>query len=151
MRLFRLPSLPLATVTAIIIGVMLLLSVGMTYLGAIWYSDYLEDSIIENLPSRAAAAYRDLDNGVVPDQDSLKLLLANLPDPLLQTNHHWGEQKEVTIGIKWEKKGAVRYRPHVMRDVKNDGHWERVTVEDTAATLDEKLTKILEKLGKTGS
>ncbi|MGO4193832.1 ATP-binding protein [Rhizobium sp. YAF28] len=78
MKIFRLPSLPLATVTAAIIGVMLLLSVGMTYLGAIWYSTYLEESIIENLPPRAAAAYRDLDNGVVPDQDSLKLLLANL-------------------------------------------------------------------------
>jgi hypothetical protein len=69
-----------------------------------------------------------------------KLLLANLPDPLVQSNHHWGEQKEVTIGIKWEKKGVIRYRPQVMRDVKNDGHWERVTVAaaDPAKTL--KLT-----------
>lgn len=73
--------------------------------------------------------------------DSLqKLLLANLPDPLVQSNSHWGEQKEVTIGLTWEKKGVIRYRPHVMKDVRNDGHWERVTVEaaDPAKTL--KLT-----------
>ena len=73
--------------------------------------------------------------------DSLhKLLLANLPDPLVQSNHHWGDQKEVTIGVKWEKKGVIRYKPHAMKDVKNDGHWERVTVEaaDPAKTL--KLT-----------
>lgn len=68
------------------------------------------------------------------------LLLANLPDPLVQTNHHWGEQKEVAIGLKWERKGVIRFRPEVMRDVKNDGHWERVTVDavDPAKTL--KLT-----------
>lgn len=73
--------------------------------------------------------------------DSLhKLLLVNLPDPLVQGNHHWGEQKEVTTGIHWEKKGVIRYRPHLYKDVKNDGHWERVTVEaaDPAKTL--KLT-----------
>lgn len=69
-----------------------------------------------------------------------KLLLANLPDPLVQTNHHWGEQKEVAIGIKWEKKGVIRYRPEVMRDVKNDGHWERVTVEAVDPAKSMKLT-----------
>ena len=73
--------------------------------------------------------------------DSLqKLLLANLPDPLVQSDHHWGEQTEVAVGVKWEKKGVIRYRPQVMKDVKNDGHWERVTVAavDPAKTL--KLT-----------
>lgn len=80
-----------------------------------------------------------------PDTKSLsdtlqKLLLANLPDPLVQSNHHWGEQKEVASGVKWEKKGVIRYRPEVTKDLKNDGHWERVTVEaaDAAKTL--KLT-----------
>lgn len=66
-----------------------------------------------------------------------KLLLANLPDPLVQSNHHWGEQKEVAIGVRWEKKGVIRYRPEVMKDVKNDGHWERVTV--TAVDPEKKL------------
>lgn len=97
MKIFKLPSLPLATVTAVIIAVMLLLSVGMTYLGAIWYSTYLEDSIIENLPPRAAVAYRDLDKGVVPDQDSLKLLLANLNALQESTNFDFKLQMVILI------------------------------------------------------
>lgn len=61
--------------------------------------------------------------------DSLQsLLLANLPEPLVQSDHHWGEQKEVAIGVKWERKGRIRFRPEVMKDVKNEGHWERVSV-----------------------
>lgn len=76
-----------------------------------------------------------------PLSDTLqKLLLTNLPDPLVQNNHHWGEQKEVAIGVKWEKKGVIRYRPAVMRDLKNDGHWERVTVEATDPAKTLKLT-----------
>lgn len=66
-----------------------------------------------------------------------KLLLANLPDPLVQSSHDWGKQKEGVIGVKWEKKGVIRYRPELMRDAKNDGHWERVTV--TAIDPDKKL------------
>lgn len=57
-----------------------------------------------------------------------KLLLANLPDPLVTSEHDWGKQKEGVIGVRWEKKGVVRYRPELMRDSKNDGHWERVSV-----------------------
>lgn len=78
MKIPRLLPLPLATLTAAIITVMLLLSVGMTYLGVTWYSAYLEQSITGNLPSGALAAYHDLDKGVVPDQASLKLLLDHL-------------------------------------------------------------------------
>lgn len=74
----KLAALPLATLTAVIITVMLLLSVGMTYLGVTLYTAYLEESITGNLPPKALAAYRDLDNGVLPDQDSLKLLLDHL-------------------------------------------------------------------------
>lgn len=74
----RLPALPLATLTAMIITVMLLLSVGMTYFGVTWYSAYLEQGITEGLPARALAAYHDLDKGVLPDQGSLKLLLDHL-------------------------------------------------------------------------
>lgn len=73
--------------------------------------------------------------------DSLqKLLLANLPDPLVQTAHNWEHQKEVFDGLRWEKKGVIRYKPHVVKELKNDGHWERVTVQaaDPAKTL--KLT-----------
>ena len=73
-----------------------------------------------------------------PLSDALRgLLLANLPDPLVQSNHNWGQQREGAIGVRWEKKGVIRYRPEVMRDVKNDGHWERVTV--TAVDPDKTL------------
>jgi hypothetical protein len=76
-----------------------------------------------------------------PLSDTLhKLLLANLPDPLVKSEHDWGRQKEVANGVKWERKGAIRFRPQVVKELKNDGHWERVTVEavDPAKTL--KLT-----------
>jgi hypothetical protein len=66
------------------------------------------------------------------------LLLKNLPDPLVVSNRGWGDQKEITIGLKWERKGAVRFRPELMRDVKNDGHWQKVTV--TAIDPDKSLT-----------
>ncbi len=74
----RLTALPLATLTAMIITVMLLLSVGMTYLGVTLYTSYLERSITSALPPRALTAYNNLDKGILPDQDSLKLLLDNL-------------------------------------------------------------------------
>lgn len=71
--------------------------------------------------------------------DTLRgLLLKNLPDPLVETKAGWGEQREVAIGLKWERKGVVRFRPEVMRDVKNDGHWQKATV--TAADPDKTLT-----------
>ena len=42
-RTFR--ALPLATLTAIAIATMLMLSVGLAYIGVTWYSAYLEESI----------------------------------------------------------------------------------------------------------
>lgn len=55
-----------------------------------------------------------------------KLLLANLPEPLVESSMGWDTQREVTLGLRWEKKGLVRYSPTVMKDVKNDGHWQKV-------------------------
>jgi len=88
-----------------------------------------------------------------PLTDTLqKLLLANLPDPLVQSNHHWGDQKEVASGVKWEKKGVIRYRPEITKDLKNDGHWERVTVEagDPAKSLKLSVSNVrTPEVGKT--
>jgi hypothetical protein len=71
--------------------------------------------------------------------DTLRgLLLKNLPDPLVESKTGWGEQREVAIGLKWERKGLVRFRPEVMRDLKNDGHWQKVTV--TASEPDKSLS-----------
>lgn len=79
------------------------------------------------------------------------LLLKNLPDPLAEHKNRWGEQKEVTIGLRWERKGAVRFRPELMRDVKNDGHWQRVTVTavEPAKSLAVAVTGVRAKDGKT--
>ena len=60
-----------------------------------------------------------------------KLMLANLPDPLVEADMGWNTQREVAIGMKWEKVGRVRLKPVVMRDVKNDGHWQKVHIHAT--------------------
>ncbi|MCU0706647.1 MAG: hypothetical protein MUF18_22055 [Fimbriiglobus sp.] len=69
-----------------------------------------------------------------------KLLLANLPDPIVRTEHNWDHQREVFDGLKWERKGIMRFRPHVVKEMKNDGRWERVTVQAHDATKTLKLT-----------
>ena len=74
----RIPPLPLATLTAVIIATMLLLSVAMTYVGVERYASYLESGITDNLSPEALAAYYALDKGIVPDGESLKLLLDQL-------------------------------------------------------------------------
>lgn len=57
---------------------MLLLSVGMAYVGVTWYSSYLEDDINSSLPPEAAAAYEMIYAGRVPDETSLKTLIEHL-------------------------------------------------------------------------
>lgn len=81
----RIPALSLATQTAIIIAAMLLLSVGLAYLGVNWYSSYIEESLLQTLPSGAANAYRDINAGILPDTAGLKELfeyLNKLTEPL---------------------------------------------------------------------
>ena len=60
-----------------------------------------------------------------------KLMLANLPDPVVEADMGWNTQRKVAIGVKWEKVGRVRLKPMVMRDVKNDGHWQKVHIHAT--------------------
>ena len=74
----KIPPLPLATLTAVIIATMLLLSVVMTYVGVERYASYLESGITDGLSPRALAAHYALDKGIVPEGDSLKLLLDQL-------------------------------------------------------------------------
>jgi two-component system, OmpR family, sensor histidine kinase AdeS len=74
----KIPSLSLARLTAIVIAAMLLLSVGLAYLGVSWYSSYLEDSIINSLSPNAAAAYKDMNAGIVPDVASLRELFDHI-------------------------------------------------------------------------
>lgn len=78
MKMPRFSALPLATVTATVIAAMLVLSVGMTGLGVGWYASYIEQSATDNLPPRAEAALRTLNEGAVHDRDALKILLAHI-------------------------------------------------------------------------
>ena len=81
-----------------------------------------------------------------------KLLLANLPDPLVEANMGWDTQRDIAIGVQWEKKGLIRYRPSVMHDVKNDGHWQKVHIhaKDPAKTLTLDVSNIrVPEVGKT--
>ncbi len=74
----KLPTLPLATLTAIIIAAMLLLSVGLAYLGVTYYAAYLEEGVIKGLPANAAQAYRDMNSGVVPEPTAIRELFDHL-------------------------------------------------------------------------
>lgn len=55
------------------------------------------------------------------------LLVTALPDPLTTAPMGWGDQREVAIGIKWEKQRLL-YKPVPMMAVRNDGHWQKVTL-----------------------
>ena len=56
------------------------------------------------------------------------LLLAALPDPLVENSSDWGRQKRVTNGVTWEKDGLL-LKPHRQKKLKNDGTWRRIRVE----------------------
>lgn len=74
----KLPTLPLATLTAIIIAAMLLLSVVLAYLGMASYEDYIKEEILKSLPMNAAQAYREIESGIVPEQVAIRELFDNL-------------------------------------------------------------------------
>lgn len=59
---------------------------------------------------------------------ALRPLLVNaLPSPLSSASRGWGEQREVPIGVKWEKQRLL-YKPVPMMALRNDGHWQKVTL-----------------------
>jgi hypothetical protein len=60
------------------------------------------------------------------------LMLANLPDPLVQSSRDWGNQRDVFTGLKWH-----RLKPEAQHGLRNDGHWEKVHLDaiDPAKTL----------------
>jgi len=64
------------------------------------------------------------------------LLLANLPDPLVQSQRGWGQTKEVWNGTKWRGQG-LGVHPVPQKKAKNHGTWRRirVNVERPEATL----------------
>ena len=70
--------LPLATLTATVIATMLLLSVGLAYIGVTWYATYLDESITSGLTPEAASAYKALNEGRAPDGQAIIALVEHL-------------------------------------------------------------------------
>jgi len=66
------------------------------------------------------------------------MLLANLPDPLIEAPDGWGDQKEVPVGLEWKRKGLIRFRPAAKKETRNDGHWKKLIV--SAIDPEKKLT-----------
>lgn len=91
-------ALPLATLTAIVIAIMLLLSVGMAYIGVTWYSAHLEENNNRSLPPEAAAAYRLVNEGRVPDETALRMLVEHL-DALVATTDFKVQLATLVIGL----------------------------------------------------
>ena len=52
------------------------------------------------------------------------VLLKNLPDPLVETGHDWGRQKDFVVGMTWHK-----FKAEPRRADRNDGHWEKLRVQ----------------------
>jgi hypothetical protein len=64
------------------------------------------------------------------------LLLQTLPTPLYVNETHWGQQKEVQVGVTWKGSGLNIHAEPRMK-LKNDGKWwkVRVTAPNLADTL----------------
>lgn len=56
-----------------------------------------------------------------------ELLLKNLPDPLVESNQGWGNQKDGVVGVTFHKDG-LRLRTEKVQGKLNDGHWRKVAV-----------------------
>jgi hypothetical protein len=57
-----------------------------------------------------------------------ELLLQHLPDPIVSSEHGWGRQRETTVGLKWHREGKLRARAEPIKAMRNDGHWQKVSI-----------------------
>src|SRR5215475_14043089 len=53
------------------------------------------------------------------------LLIASIPNPLVEQSYNWGHQESVPVGLKWEKKGII-LRPEVLKKLHNEGVWRKI-------------------------
>jgi hypothetical protein len=87
----------------------------------------------QNTPVARAAAPADDPPDTAQLADTLRtLLLKYMPDPIVQSSHDWGHQKEYPVG------GRVRDgRGEPVMEKRNDGTWRRVAVRapDPARSL----------------
>jgi hypothetical protein len=55
-------------------------------------------------------------------------LLKHCPTPLIESQHDWGKQKEITVGLKWSRHGVLNWTAVPQKAMRNDGHWHTTTV-----------------------
>lgn len=55
------------------------------------------------------------------------LVLAALPDPLVEQSFNWGHQERVAVGVKWVRKGIL-LKPELMKKFHHDGAWRKIAV-----------------------
>lgn len=70
----------IATLTALTITTMLLLSILMLYLGVLLYTGYQERNLLEGLPPGGAQAYLEISAGVVPSNEHITALVEGLQE-----------------------------------------------------------------------
>lgn len=56
------------------------------------------------------------------------MMMAAVPTPLVEQSFNWGHQKNVPVGLKWEKDG-IFLKPKVQEKMHNDGIWRKVRVD----------------------
>jgi hypothetical protein len=66
-----------------------------------------------------------------------KLILANLPNPLVEQAFNWGHQALRPDGVKWERMGIL-LKPEIIKKLQNDGVWRKIAVStrDPEKTLE---------------
>lgn len=70
-----------------------------------------------------------------------------LPSPLAEQLDDWGKQKNVTVGIKWEKNGIL-LKPKPTQGLRNDGTWRRIRVD--AVDPEKNLNVMVRNVQKKG-
>ncbi len=55
------------------------------------------------------------------------LLVPNLPDPLVDQNIRWDQQRNLPNGLTWKTKGIL-LKPELQRKMLNDGVWRKIAV-----------------------
>ena len=56
------------------------------------------------------------------------LLLAHMPDPVVETDVGWGRQRDVVVGMAAHREGRLRVRMEAVKAPRNDGLWQKVRV-----------------------
>ncbi|CAN7695493.1 HAMP domain-containing protein [Ensifer sp. ENS07] len=91
-----LSRLPLGILTALVTIALLIISVFIIYAGVEFMEPRLEARLLERMPAEAAQAYKDINAGKLPRQESLQKLLSTMPE--LEDWANW-EVDKIILGF----------------------------------------------------